>query len=94
MAHEDLEDILVYIAKELKEPTIARNLHKKIVAEINKLNIMPERHEIAIDLHLKSMDVRKIYVDNYIVPYTILYDTNTVQVLRVLYARRDWKNLL
>ncbi|GHU51263.1 addiction module toxin RelE [Clostridia bacterium] len=94
VAHEDLEDIVIYIAKELKEPTIAQKLHTKIVTEIKKLRVMPERHEMAIDTHLKSLDVRKFYVDNYIVPYTILYDTNTVQILRVLYARRDWKNLL
>ena len=94
IAHEDIEDIVSYIAKDLQEPAIARRIHAKIVSELKKLSAMPERHALAIDTHLHSLDVRPFYIDNYIAPYIILEEKNTVLILRVLYARRDWKNLL
>ena len=94
IAHEDLADIVRYIAKDLKEPFIARKMYKKIVGELKKLKTMPERHAPAIDTHLCSLDVRPFYIDNYIAPYIIVEEKNMVLILRVLYARRDWKNLL
>ena len=94
IAHEDIADIVQYIAKDLKEPLIARKMYTKIVDELKKLKTMPQRHALAIDTHLHSLDVRPFYIENYIAPYTILEEKNTVLILRVLYARRDWKNLL
>ena len=93
-AHEDLEDIVKYIANDLKEPAVARKFHMKIVDELKKLKVMPQRHALSIDIHLHSLNVRPFYIDNYIAPYTIVEEKNTVLVLRVLYARRDWQNLL
>ena len=94
IAHEDLEDIVSYIAKDLQEPAIARKFYAKIISELKKLNSMPQRHPLAIDTHLHSLDVRPFYIDHYVAPYTILEEKNIVLILRVLYARRDWKNLL
>lgn len=93
-AHEDLEDIITYITKELKEPNVARNLHSKIVGEIKKLSFMPERFEMVSDIHLKAQQIRRICVGNYIIPYIVSESDNIVYIIRVLYARRDWKNLL
>ena len=93
-AHGDLEDIVKYIAKDLKEPSVARKFHTKVVGELKKLKTMPQRHALSIDIHLNSLDVRPFYIDNYIAPYIIIEEKNIVLVLRVLYARRDWKNLL
>ena len=93
-AHEDLEDIVKYIAKDLHEPAIARKIHAKIISELKKLKAMPERHAVAIDTHLRSLGIRPFYIDNYIAPYTIIAESNTILIVRILYARRDWKNLL
>jgi len=89
-----LADIVSYIAKDLKEPAIAQKLYAKIISELIKLESMPERHALAIDAHLRSLGVRPFYIDNYIAPYTISIEENMVFILRVLYARRDWKKLL
>ena len=88
-AHEDIEDIVRYIAHELKEPIAARNMHTKIVTSLKKLSNMPERHELVVDTHLHSLNVRVFYIGNYIAPYSILEEENVVMILRVLYARRD-----
>lgn len=93
-AHEDLEDIVTYISKELKEPNIASKLHLKIINAIKKLSFMPERHEPVSDIHLRARQIRCIYVGNYLIPYIVSDSENAVYILRVLYARRDWKNLL
>ena len=93
-AHEDLEDIVYYISKNLKEPTIARKIYTKIINEIKKLKTMPHRHAYVSDIYLHSLGIRPFYIDHYITPYIIIEEKKTVLILRVLYARRDWKNLL
>ena len=94
IAHGDLEDIVSYIAKDLQEAVTARKIYAKIVGELKKLKSIPERHALVIDTHLRSLGARPFYIDNYVAPYTIVEEKNIVLVLRALYARRDWRNLL
>ena len=92
LAQNDLEDIVVYISKELNEPSIALRVYDKIVSEMETLSTMPERHEVDFKLIFESFAVRKLYVDNYIAPYII--DGNNVVILRVLYSKRDLIKLI
>ncbi len=62
--------------------------------EIRNLDDMPLRHSIERDEQLKLRNLRKLIVDNYLVFYMVNEKTETVFIIRVLYARRDWMNLI
>jgi len=93
-AKKDMRDIHAYIANHLKEPGIADKMLDKIEAEILTLKTMPLCHAVERDEQLRLRNLRKIIVDNYLVFYTVHEKSATVFVVRVLYARRDWMNLL
>ena len=93
-AKRDMLDIHAYIAGNLQEPGTADRLLDRIEAGIQTLGYMPLRYAIEQSEHLKLKDMRKMLVDNYLVFFTVDEEQNTVFIIRVLYARRDWMNLL
>ena len=93
-AEEDLYEIGVYITKELLEPEIAKKVISKIAKGINSLEDMPLRNALTADERLAYKGIRKIMVDNYIVFYVASEEIKTVTIIRILYSRRDWINLV
>lgn len=89
---QDLIDIKKYIKYNLQEPNIAKKLITKIKTEIDKLIETPEIYSIIDDDFIKKLQIRKIIVDNYIVFYRI--NNKKIQIVRILYGRRNWINLL
>jgi len=93
-AENDLSEIGFYIAKELLEPNIAKEIVNKIAEAIFTLEELPLRFALVTDERLASQGIRKIIIDNYIVFYIVEEDRKIVTVLRILFGRRDWVNLL
>ena len=93
-AEKDLHEIGSYISKELLEPTTAKKMISKIAKGINSLEDMPLRNAVVADEKLAYKGIRKIMVDNYIIFYIVTEENKTVTILRILYGRRDWMNLL
>lgn len=89
---EDLVGIKQYIKYNLQEPDTAQKLISKIKNEINKLEHNPKIYSIIDDDIIKKLEIRKLIVDNYIVFYRIKNDN--IQIVRVMYGRRNWINLL
>ena len=89
---QDLIGIKQYIKYNLQEPEIAKKLISKIRKEINSLKDNPEVYAIIDDDIIKKLEIRKLIVDNYIVFYRI--KDNNIQIVRVMYVRRNWINLL
>jgi len=86
-AHEDLRDIYAYIAYELRAPENARNVLRRILAQIATLDEMPERFRSYPREPLSSQGVRVMDVGNFCVYY--LPKDGVVSVGRILYCRRD-----
>ena len=86
-AYEDLRNIYAYIAFELRKPDDARNVLRRILAEIATLDEMPNRFRLYPREPLASQSVRVMDVGNYCVYYKA--KDNMVSVGRVLYFRRD-----
>lgn len=93
-AADDLQQIIDYIAKELREPVTARSLAGRIKEAVLSLAGMPARHTPVTDEHLAAQGIRKLPVENYIVFYVVSEMDKTVTVIRILYGRREWKPLL
>ncbi len=93
-ATEDLKSIATYIANELREPSIAKKLVGNIKEAVMSLEEMPTRYSLLRDANLADHGIRKIVVDNYIVFYIVAEKDNEVTIVRILYSRRDWANLL
>ena len=86
-AYEDMRNIFYYIANALQSPDDARNVIRRILAEIATLNEMPNRFRSYPREPLSSKGVRVMDVGNYCVYY--IAKDGVVSVGRVLYFRRD-----
>lgn len=93
-AEKDLYEIGTYISKELLEPETAKKVVSKIAKGISILEDMPLRNALVADDRLAYIGIRKIMVDNYIIFYVVTEESKTVTIIRILYGRRDWINLL
>lgn len=89
---EDLVGIKQYIKYNLQEPETAQKLISKIRKEINNLKYNPKINSIIDDDIIKRIEIRKLIVDNYIVFYRI--KNNSIEIVRIMYGRRNWFNLL
>lgn len=86
-ALRDMEDIYNYIAIDLLAPENAMGQYNRIANEILTLDTFPERFRIMESEPEKSMELRRMLVDNYSVFYTIREDE--VIVTDVLYTASD-----
>lgn len=91
-AKQDLINIKKYIKYNLQEPNIANKLITKIKKEIGKLPVDAKIYNIIDDDFIKKLEIRKIIVDNYIVFYRI--KNKTIEIVRIMYGRRNWIALL
>ncbi len=89
---QDLIDIKRYIKYNLQEPNTAQKLITKIKREIDSLKDNPEIYSVIDDDIIKRFKIRKLVVDNYIVFYRI--NDENIQIVRVMYGRRNWITLL
>ena len=92
-ALDDLKDIYAYLAYELKAPSTAKNQANRINAEIGSLDFMPCRYEQVDWEPWKSIGMRKVPVNNFVVFYKVDLDAMTVTVLRIVYGGSDVRRI-
>jgi len=93
-AEADLNRIADYIFYELKEPATALKQMERIKEAMLALEEMPERQTLVQDQYLAAQGIRKLPVDNYLIFYSVNKSTNTINIVRVLYGKRDWESIL
>ncbi|HHX19371.1 MAG TPA: type II toxin-antitoxin system RelE/ParE family toxin [Clostridiaceae bacterium] len=89
---EDLNRIVDYISLQLENPMAAYSLVDDIHEAIKKRLPFAESFEIYPSKKKRSLHYHRIYVKNYIIFYVV--DGDVMEVRRILYGRRDWKNQL
>lgn len=89
-AKRDLNDIIEYI--NILSPEAALRQYDHIIDSIGSLSELPERCSLAKDTNLRLKGYRIMIVDNYLVFYIV--KSNTVQIRRILYGRRNYEWLL
>ncbi len=93
-AEGDLRDIVRYISAQLLVPMTAEKMMDAIEEAIASLADMPQKSPPITDERLASMGYHKLVVKNYIAFFTIDEKTKVVDIVRILYARRDWLRIL
>ena len=90
LAENDLDEIVDYLVT-LSEQAALR-YYDMIMEKIGSLTTMPKRYPMAKDTQLQLRGYRTMVINNYIVFYII--NGNTVEIRRILYARRQYEALL
>jgi len=90
-AEQDLTDLCSYIRNELQNPIAARNVAAKILQRTQSLATFPEMGADLGGVDNRISGYRYLLVDNYLLVYKI---TDQVSVIRILYARSDYVQLL
>ena len=93
-ARADIREIVRYIAKELQEPSTAERMLDRIEETIGSLESMPEKYAVVSDEYLASCGIRMAAVKKHLIFYTINHSENEVNIVRVLYGKRNWIDLL
>ncbi|MBF8437738.1 type II toxin-antitoxin system RelE/ParE family toxin [Halanaerobiaceae bacterium Z-7014] len=93
-ARHDLEKIYDYISLEFKNDIAAKKLIRKIRDSIIRLREFPYMSELLKDEILRKKGYRKIVIDNYIVIYKVNKDERLVIIVRIIYNRRQYQDLI
>lgn len=90
----DVEKIAEYYAFSLQNPEGALKLIDSIKKVVMSLSEMPERHQAAADGSLAAKGIRMFPIQKYLIFYTVNKADCTVNIVRVLYEKREWELLL
>jgi plasmid stabilization system protein ParE len=93
-AKQDIRDMATYIRDELLEPAFADSTTEAVLSAISKLDFMPARIPLVKNERLAKQKIRGLQIKNYTVFFRIDEALKTVDVVRVLYSRRDWQTIL
>jgi plasmid stabilization system protein ParE len=94
IAEEDILNTVKYIADVLKAPKAANNLLDEIERHEEILANTPNLYPFVPDEYLAQKGLKFTMIKNYIMFYKINENEKIVTVIRFLYGRRDWKNIL
>lgn len=93
-AEQDLEGAADYIEFTLLNPDAADALLDKAEEKINSLSYMPQTHQLVDDPVLAAWEIRFILVNNYIAFFIIDKQAKIVHIVRFLYQKRNWIQIL
>ena len=93
-AEDDLNMAADYIESTLFNPQAADDLLDKADKELSGLAVMPQIHKLVNDPFLNTLGIRFILVNNYMAFFLIDEKEKTVYIIRFLYGKRNWIQLL
>ncbi len=91
-AERDLSNLFSYIEDKLQSPVAARNIAAKILQRTQMLANFPKLGPNLASTDPKLTGYRYLLVDNYLVIYGVVEEE--VYIVRILYARSDYVQLL
>jgi plasmid stabilization system protein ParE len=90
----DVDSSYNYIRNTLEAPRAADNLIKEILVKLKKIKENPNIRPLVQDKYLASLGYRLINVKNYIIFYIVDNDKKHIKIIRFLYNKRNWINIL
>jgi len=94
IAEEDILSAINYIANVLKAPMAANKLLDDIEKQEEVLENMPNIYPLVHDEYLAAKGLKFVIIRNYLLFHIVNEDEKVVSVIRFLYGRRDWKNIV
>ena len=88
-AKEHLALIREYIATELQAPIVAKRMLELLKSEMMSLQTMPYRVKLIGEQPWCDLGFRRIRVKNYYVYFCVDESRKEVQILAVIYVKRD-----
>ena len=88
-AQAQIREIIDYIKYELCATDAADKLVEMMHSKIKSLQKQPERFRLIEEEPCKSMGVRKVAVKHFLVYYWVDEENRKVQVIAVIYEKRD-----
>ena len=85
-----MQKIYDHIAYRFGSPLTAERQYNRIRAAIKKLSSLPMRRPVVLLSKHSKKEIRRLYVDNFSVFYTVLEEKKQVQVLSVIYSSSDF----
>jgi len=92
--NSDVDSSYNYIKIKLEAPMAADNLIREIIEKLDKIKKNPNIRPLVQDKYLASLGYRLINVKNYVIFYIIDNDEKHIKVIRFLYNKRNWTNIL
>ena len=93
-AQAHLREIRDYIAQKLLAPEAAKNTVQRLGTVMASLSQMPQRVPLIEEEPWRSEGVRVRAVRNFLIYFWVNEAEKTVQVIAVIYARRDQTSVL
>ncbi|MCD8119932.1 MAG: type II toxin-antitoxin system RelE/ParE family toxin [Lachnospiraceae bacterium] len=93
-AREDIESINKYISEELCNPLAATALDQSFREALRRVCANPHICPLVNNNFVKDATLRKLPVKNYIIFYRPDDILHEIQVIRVLYGMRNFKDIL
>ena len=93
-AEADLDDIILYIARELSNPKVASDFMNKLQKVIEETRTFPNSGTLVVNDFLPDKEIRKKLVGNYVLYYFANFEEKTIYILRVVYGRRNMDEIL
>ncbi|MCR4436540.1 MAG: type II toxin-antitoxin system RelE/ParE family toxin [Clostridiales bacterium] len=94
LAHQDLDNIVSYIAVQLANPAAASNFLDDVEKCYGYLKSNPMMYSRCHDSRLEKGGYRKAVVKNYIIVYKVDEDAKKVSILRFFYGAQDYNKLI
>lgn len=93
-ARKDFDKTIDYICNTLKNPYAGFQLGTLAEETISSLTLFPYKHQLVQDSYLLLYQIRYIKVKNYLIIYTVSEENKIVYIVRFLYTRSNWINIL
>jgi toxin ParE1/3/4 len=94
LAHQDLDNIVSYIAIQLANPTAAGHFLDEVAECYGYLKSNPMMYAQCQDKRLEKEGYRKALIKNYVLVYKINETSKTVSILRFFYSAQDYVKLI
>ena len=94
IAKQDMVEIARYISKELCNPSVAEKLANEMIEAAEGLTTFPYINAVHITSKPLKREYRRLTIKNYSMFYWVNEVKRKIVIARVMYARRDFDNLL
>lgn len=93
-ADRDLDEIFEYVAVRLNAPLTADKLVLRLFNAMSALSFSPWRCPLSKDPYLAKQGFRNLFAESYIIFFVVDDNAKNVIIHRVIYAKRNYVNLL